>query len=75
MGLKAKDYIYILKMGNMKMLLIKKKVKDPAFHNSVQFVWQLIYLTLTLLIPLPFWMFVQEYGYQLSEDRKINLEN
>ena len=46
-------------------LLIRKKVKDPAFHNSVQYVWQLIYLTLTLLIPLPFWMFVQEYVYQL----------
>ena len=45
-------------------LWIQKKVKDPAFHNSVQYVWQLIYLTLTLLIPMPFWMFVQEYMYQ-----------
>ena len=46
-------------------LYIQKKVKDPAFHNSVQYVWQLIYLTITLLIPLPFWMFVQEYVFQL----------
>lgn len=46
-------------------LLIRRKVGDPAFHNSVQFVWQLVFLTITLLIPLPFWMFVQEYMYQL----------
>ena len=47
-------------------LLIQKKVKDPAFHNSVMYVWQLVFLTLTLLIPLPFWMFVQEYIYQIK---------
>ena len=46
-------------------LWIQKKVQDPAFHNSVQYVWQLVFMTLTLLIPLPFWMFVQEYMYQL----------
>lgn len=46
-------------------LWIQKKVQDPAFHNSVQYVWQLVFMTLTLLIPLPFWMFVQEYLYQL----------
>ena len=48
-------------------LYIQKKVKDPAFHNSVMYVWQLVFLTLTLLIPLPFWMFVQEYIYQLKK--------
>lgn len=48
-------------------LIIQKKVKDPAFHNSVQYVWQLIFLTISLLIPLPFWMFVQEYIYQLRK--------
>ena len=48
-------------------LVIQKKVKDPAFHNSVQFVWQLVFLTITLLIPLPFWMFVQEYMFQLRK--------
>ena len=46
-------------------LYIQKHVQDPAFHNSVQYVWQLVFMTLTLLIPLPFWMFVQEYLYQL----------
>ena len=48
-------------------LYIQHKVKDPAFHNSVQYVWQLVYLTITLLIPLPFWMFFQEYIYQLKK--------
>lgn len=46
-------------------LYIQHKVQDPAFHNSVQYVWQLVYLTITLLIPLPFWIFFQEYIYQL----------
>ena len=44
------------------LLIIRKKVKDPAFHNSVQFVWQLLFCTATLCIPLPFWLFVQEYA-------------
>lgn len=47
-------------------LFIQHKVKDRAFHNSIQYVWQLVFLTITLLIPLPFWMFVQEYWYQLN---------
>ncbi len=46
-------------------LFIQHKVKDRAFHNSIQYVWQLVFLTITLLIPLPFWMFFQEYIYQL----------
>lgn len=46
-------------------LLIRWKVEDHAFHNSIQYVWQLIYMTITLLIPMPFWMFVQEYMYQI----------
>ena len=46
-------------------LWIQHKVKDRAFHNSVMYVWQLVFLTITLLIPLPFWMFFQEYIYQL----------
>ena len=48
---------------------IQHKVQDPAFHNSVQFVWQLVFMTITLLIPLPFWMFVQEYIYQVKGER------
>ena len=46
-------------------LLIRWKVKDAAFHNSVQFVWQLIIIPLGFFITLPFWMFLQEYMYQL----------
>ena len=49
-------------------LFIQHKVKDRAFHNSIQYVWQLVFLTITLLIPLPFWMFVQEYIYHLKHD-------
>ena len=45
-------------------LLIRWTVKDPAFHNSVQYVWQLLCIPLTLFITLPFWMFLQEYMYQ-----------
>jgi 1-acyl-sn-glycerol-3-phosphate acyltransferase len=48
-------------------LVIQHKVKDRAFHNSIQYVWQLVFLAITLLIPLPFWMFVQEYIYQLRK--------
>ena len=49
-------------------LYIQKHVQDPAFHNSVQYVWQLVFMTITLLIPLPFWIFLQEYIYQLRHD-------
>lgn len=48
-------------------LLIRWKVKDPAFHNSVQYVWQLVFIPLTLFITLPFWMFLQEYVYQVRQ--------
>ena len=56
-------------------LLIRWKVKDPAFHNSVQYVWQLILMPLNVFITLPFWMFLQEYMYQvrmLRQSRKTN---
>lgn len=53
-------------------LYIQRKVQDLAFHNSVQFVWQLVFLTLTLQIPLPFWMFMQEYLYQIRKLKKLN---
>ena len=46
-------------------LLIRWKVKDPAFHNSVQYVWQLLIIPLSVFITLPFWMFLQEYVYQV----------
>lgn len=48
-------------------LLIRWKVKDPAFHNSVQYVWQLVFIPLTLFITMPFWMFLQEYVYQVRQ--------
>lgn len=51
-------------------LVIQHKVADPAFHNSVMFLVQLILLTLTLYIPLPFWMFFQEYMYQARKLKK-----
>ena len=46
-------------------ILIQHKIKDPAFHNSVQYFVQVIFFTLTLCIPLPFWLFFEEYRYQL----------
>ena len=48
-------------------LLIRWTVKDPAFHNSVQYVWQVICIPLTLFITLPFWIFLQEYMYQVRQ--------
>lgn len=48
-------------------LFIRWSVKDPAFHNSVQYVWQVLYFPLTLFITLPFWMFLQEYIYQVRQ--------
>ena len=50
-------------------LIICSLVKDAAFHTSVQFVWQLIFIPLTGFITLPFWMFLQEYMYLA---RKMN---
>ena len=51
-------------------LLIRWKVKDPAFHNSVQYVWQLILIPLSFFVTLPFWMFLQEYLYQVRMLKK-----
>ena len=50
-------------------LIIRWKVKDEAFHTSIQFVWQMIFILLTCLVTLPFWMFLQEYMYLA---RKLN---
>lgn len=46
-------------------LIIQHKVSDPAFHNSVQYLVQFILIPLTLFTCLPFWMFVEEYTYQV----------
>lgn len=48
-------------------LLIRWKIKDPAFHNSVQYVWQLLIIPLSVFVTLPFWMFLQEYVYQARQ--------
>lgn len=46
-------------------LLIRHKIQDPAFHNSVQYLLQFILIPLTLFTAYPFWAFVQEYLYQM----------
>ena len=53
-------------------LIIRWKVKDKAFHTSIQFVWQLIFIPLTGLITLPFWMFLQEYMYLARKVNKLD---
>ena len=57
--------------------LIRWTIKDPAFHNSVQYVWQLIFIPLNLFITMPFWIFLQEYMYQVRQLRngKLKMEN
>ena len=52
-------------------LLIRWTVKDPAFHNSVQYVWQLIIMPLNFFITMPFWIFLQEYMYQVRKVRTL----
>ena len=49
-------------------MAIEHKVQDPAFHNSVQYFVQVIFFTLTLCIPLPFWLFFEEYRYHLRNE-------
>ena len=51
-------------------LIIRWAIKDPAFHNSVQFVWQLLFIPLTGFITMPFWMFLQEYLYLVRKLQK-----
>jgi len=46
-------------------LYIKHKIKDAAFHNSLQFLMQFVCVPLTLFTVYPFWAFVQEYLYQM----------
>lgn len=48
-------------------LIIRSTIKDPAFHNSVQWLVQFVFIPLSLFITLPFWMFFQEYMYQLRK--------
>ncbi|MCQ2333010.1 MAG: 1-acyl-sn-glycerol-3-phosphate acyltransferase [Paludibacteraceae bacterium] len=48
-------------------LIIQHTISDPAFHNSVQWLVQFVLIPLSLFITLPFWMFFQEYMYQLRK--------
>lgn len=48
-------------------LIIRDKIKDPAFHNSIQFLMQFVLIPLMLFIPLPFWWIVQEYMYLVRQ--------
>ena len=50
-------------------LIVRALVKDEAFHTSIQFVWQLLFLPFTLFTMMPFWLFLQEYMYLV---RKLN---
>ena len=47
------------------LLLTRIVIRDPAFYNSVQYVVQLVALPATLFLQAPFWIFFQEYGFQL----------
>jgi len=50
--------------------IIRHKVQDAAFHNSIQFVIQFLLIPLSLFIMMPFWMFWQEYMYQFRTLQK-----
>lgn len=47
------------------MLHVRRTVKDPAFHNSVQFVLHFLLIPLSLFIMLFPWMGFEEYMYQI----------
>lgn len=51
-------------------LIIRHTIKDPSFHNSVQWLVQFVLIPLSLFITLPFWMFFQEYMYQVRKLKK-----
>ncbi len=48
-------------------LALRGKVKDPAFRNSILFAWTWAIMPWQLFIPLPFWLFLQEYLYQIRK--------
>ena len=53
------------------MLYVRKKVADPAFHNSVQYVLHFLLIPLSLFTALLPWMGFEEWMYQL---RKVKSE-
>ena len=54
------------------MIYVHRTVKDPAFHNSVQFVLHFLLIPLSLFTMLLPWMGFQEYLYQI---RRLKIEN
>ena len=54
------------------MLYVRRTVKDPAFHNSVQFVLHFLLIPLSLFTMLLPWMGVEEYLYQV---RRLKVES
>ena len=45
-------------------MILRTKVKDPAFQIAILFVWSWIKMLLTVFLLLPFWWFICEYLYQ-----------
>ena len=48
-------------------LIIQHNIADRAFHNSVQYVVQVLFYTLTLCLTMPLWWVVEEWRYQLRQ--------
>jgi hypothetical protein len=51
------------------MLYVRRKVKDPAFHNSVQYVLHFLLIPLSLFLAWLPWVGVQEWLYQRRQLR------
>jgi len=47
-----------------------RKVKDPAFRNSILFVWVWLLLPWLLFTQLPFWLFLMEYLFHARNLRR-----
>lgn len=54
------------------MIYVRRNVKDPAFHNSVQFVLHFLLIPLSLFTAYLPWIGVQEYLYQV---RRLKIEH
>lgn len=47
--------------------VIRRRVEDAAFHNSLMYGVQLIFFTIHLLLPMPLWMLYQEWWFQYRQ--------
>lgn len=43
--------------------IIRPRIKDEAFKNSVHYVLQVLLMPLTFFLAMPAWHYVQEFGY------------